>query len=444
MTKFIKGGNIMYINVYKLKEMPKEDYERIMKRSETETDSILEDVEKIIDKVKKDGDSALVEYTKKFENVTIYKDKIQVAPEEIKEAYTKVDKETIEAIKFLADNVKKFHLAQMPNKMWGMEISPGLVAGQTIIPLDRVGCYVPGGRGWFPSAVMMSVLPAKVAGVPEVIVCTPSAPDGTVPAGTLVACDVCGADIVYRIGGSQAIAAMTYGTQTIKKVDKISGPGSKWVLAAFKLVQGHVDIALPAGPGEGLIIADESANPEWAAADVCIQAEHGLDSAGVLVTHVKELAYAVQNKIKRHIERLDDYRRKFTVESLKKYGAIVVTDSLEESIKFANDYAVEHLEIMTKNPMHDMQKIKNAGGIYLGHYTPLSTGCFGSGPNHVLPTGRKAIVTGGLKTADFYKVVSYEYFSKEGLEFQKDAMVKLADYEGFPAHRNAILERFCK
>ncbi len=432
----------MYINIYQLKDMPKEDYERIMKRSEVETESVLEDVKKIINDVKERGDEALVEYTKKFEDVSICRDKIQVTPEEIEEAYSKVDKETIEAIKFLASNVKKFHLAQMPNKMWGMEISPGLVAGQIIIPLERVGCYVPGGRGWFPSAVMMSVLPAKVAGVPEVIVCTPSAPDGSVPAGTLIACDVCGADAVFRIGGSQAIAAMTYGTQTIKKVDKISGPGSKWVLAAFKLVQGQVEVALPAGPGEALIIADESANPEYAAADVCIQAEHGFDSTGVLVTHVKELAYAVKDKIGRHIERLDEYRKKFVIESLKKYGAIIITESLEESIEFANQYAVEHLEIMTKDPIHDMQKIKNAGGIYLGHYTPLSTGCFGSGPNHVLPTGRKAVVTGGLKTADFYKVVTYEYFSKEGLEFQKDAMVKLADYEGFPAHRNAILERF--
>jgi len=432
----------MYIKVYKLKEMSKEDYDRIMKRSEVETDYILEDVNNIISNVKERGDEALVEYAKKFENVTIYKDKIQVTPEEIKEAYNKVDRDTIEAIKFLANNVRKFHSAQMPNKMWGMEISPGLIAGQTIIPLNRVGCYVPGGRGWFPTAVLMSVLPAKIAGVPEVIVSTPSAPDGSVMAGTLVACDICGADAVFRIGGSQAIAAMAYGTQCIKKVDKITGPGSKWVLAAFKLLQGQVAIALPAGPGEGLIIADETANPEWVAADICIQVEHGLDSAAVLVTHIKELAYAVQNKIGRHIDRLSEYRKKFVIESLKKYGAIVITKSLEESINYANEYAVEHLEIMTKDPFHDMQKIKNAGGFYLGHYTPIATGCYASGPNHVLPTGRKAMITGGLKTADFYKTVTYEYFSKEGLEFQKDAMIKLADYEGFPAHRNSITERF--
>ncbi|HPU35462.1 MAG TPA: histidinol dehydrogenase [Bacillota bacterium] len=434
----------MYIRVYNLKDMEKADYERILKRSEVETDSIISDVARVIEDVKTRGDQALVDYTRQFEEVTINIDQIKVSPEEIKAAYEKVDEETIAAIRTLAGNVKRFHAAQMPNKMWSMEVSPGLIAGQIHIPLAKVGCYIPGGRGWFPSAVMMSVLPAKVAGVPEVIVCTPSAPDGFVPPGTLIACDICGADAVFRIGGSQAVAAMAHGTQTVPKVDKIVGPGSKWVLAAFKLLYGQVEIGTHAGPGEGLIIADESADPEYAAADICIQAEHGLDSAGVLVTHVKELAYAVQERIGRHIERLNDYRKNFVVESLKKYGAIIITDSLEESIAFANEYAVEHLEIMTKDPLHDMQKIKNAGGIYLGHYTPLSTGCFGSGPNHVLPTGRRAMVSGGLKTADFYKAVTFEYFSKEGLANLRDAMVKLADYEGFPAHGNAILERFAR
>lgn len=434
----------MYIQVYKLKEIPAADYARIIKRSETETETIMADVEKVIADIKAHGDSALVEYTKKFEEVTIYQDKIRVSREEIDEAYRKVDSDTIEAIKVLCGNVKRFHAAQMPNRMWSTEVSPGLVAGQVIIPLEKVGCYVPGGRGWFPSAVMMSVLPAKVAGVPNVYVCTPPAPDGAIPPGTLIACDVCGADEVFRVGGSQAVAAMAHGTQTIPKVDKIVGPGSKWVLAAFKLLYGQVEIGTLAGPGEGIVLADETANPEFAAADICIQAEHGLDSAGVLVTHVPALAYAVQEKIGRHIERLNDYRKNFVTESLKKYGAIILTDSLAESIAFVNEYAGEHLEIMTGEPLQDMQKIKNAGGIYLGHYTPLSTGCFGSGPNHVLPTGRKATVAGGLKTADFYKAVTFEYFSRDGLANLKDAMVKLADYEGFPAHGNAILERFAK
>jgi len=432
----------MYIQVYKLKEMPADDRARILKRSDTETESIMADVEKVIAGIKEHGDKALVEYTKKFEDVTIYEDKIKVTRAEIQEAYHKVDRETIGAIRVLADNVRRFHAAQMPNKMWSMEVSPGLVAGQVVIPLEKVGCYVPGGRGWFPSAVMMSVLPAKVAGVPNVYVCTPAASDGSIPPGTLIACDICGADAVFRVGGSQAVAAMAHGTQTIPKVDKIVGPGSKWVLAAFRLLYGQVEIGTLAGPGEGIILADETANPEYAAADICIQTEHGFDSAGVLVTHVPALAYAVQQKIGRHIEKLSEYRQAFVIESLRKYGAIILTESIEESIAFVNEYAGEHLEIMTGEPLHHMQKIKNAGGIYLGHYTPLSTGCFGSGPNHVLPTGRKATVSGGLKTADFYKAVTFEFFSREGLANLKDAMVKLADYEGFPAHGNAILERF--
>lgn len=432
----------MYIEVYKLKEMAQADYERIMKRSETETADILGAVQKVLDDVKTRGDAALIEYTKKFEDISI--EKVQVTPEEIKAAYNKVDSATIKAIETLAENVRKFHAAQLPRKMWSMELSPGLMAGQILIPLDKVGCYVPGGRGWFPSAVMMSVLPAKVAGVPEVVVCTPSDVDAQVPAGTLIACDVCGADKVFRVGGSQAVAAMAHGTESVPKVDKIVGPGSKWVLAAFKLLYGQVEIGTHAGPGEGIIVADETANAEFAAADICIQTEHGLDSAGILVTHVPELAYEVQKRIGRHIERLNDYRKAFVVESLRKYGAIILTESLEESIAYANAYAGEHLELMTRDPLHDMQKIKNAGGLYLGHYTPLSTGCFGSGPNHVLPTGRKAAVSGGLKTLDFVKDVTFEYFSKEGLEHLKDAMVKLADYEGFPAHGNAILERFAQ
>ncbi|NQS75637.1 MAG: histidinol dehydrogenase [Peptococcaceae bacterium] len=434
----------MYIQVYKLKEIPAEDYARILKRSETETDSILDDVQQVIDDIKVNGDQALVEYSKKFEDITISAEQIKVSRQEITAAYQKVDQKTVEAIKTLADNVKRFHAAQLPNKMWSTELSPGLVAGQVIIPLEKVGCYVPGGRGWFPSAVMMSVLPAKVAGVPQVYVCTPPAPGGEIPPGTLIACDICGADGVFRLGGSQAIAAMAHGTQTVPQVDKIVGPGSQYVLAAYKLLYGQVEIGTLAGPGEGIILADESANPEFAAADICIQAEHGLDSTGVLVTHVPTLAYEVQKKVSRHIERLNDYRKNFVVQSLKKYGAIILTDSLQESIDFVNKYAGEHLEIMTAEPLQDMQKIKNAGGMYLGHYTPLSTGCFGSGPNHVLPTSRKAVVAGGLKTADFYKAVTFEYFSRDGLANLKDAMVKLAEYEGFPAHANAILERFTK
>jgi histidinol dehydrogenase len=430
------------IKIYRLSEMSARDRERILKRGLVEAESVMQEVHEIIENVRKRGDKALVEYTKKFESIDIPLDGIRVSPGEIKEAYQLVEPRVVTAIQTLTNNVRRFHEAQAPRKMWSMEISPGLIGGQIYIPIERVGCYVPGGRGWFPSAVMMSVCPAKAAGVDRVVICTPASAGGKVNPGTLAACDIAGADEVYRVGGAHAIAAMAFGTETISRVFKITGPGSKWVLAAFRLLQGQVAIGTHAGPGEGLILADESANPSYVAADIIIQAEHGVDSAGVLVTSSERLARQVQELIGSHVEILDDQHGHFVRESLRKYGALVVTGSHEESIAFANEYAVEHLEIQTRDPMHDMLKIRNAGGIYLGHHTPLSTGCFGSGPNHVLPTGRQAVVEGGLSTAHFQKAVSFEYFSEEGLAHLKEAMTVLADYEGFPAHRNAILERF--
>jgi histidinol dehydrogenase len=235
---------------------------------------------------------------------------------------------------------------------------------------------------------------------------------------------------------------MALGTKSVPKVHKVTGPGSKWVLAAFRQLQGEVAVGTQAGPGEGLILADETARPDNVAADMIIQAEHGTDSTGVLVTASRKLAEEVQRRIGAHIEALDEQHREFVIESLRKYGAIIVTDTHQEAIDFANEYAVEHLEIQTRDVMHDLMKIRNAGGIYLGNYTPLSCGCFGSGPNHVLPTARQAFVEGGLATMHFLKAVSFEYFSKEGLAHLKQAMTDLANYEGFPAHRDAILERF--
>jgi histidinol dehydrogenase len=431
-----------YAKLYRLKEIPPQERNRIITRSFVETESELGKVEKIIENVRERGDEALIEYAKEFEKVSLKQDQLQVTPAEIRQAYERVDRRVVEAINVLSGNIKRFHEAQMPKRIWSMEISPGLIGGQIFIPIEKVGSYVPGGRGWFPSAVMMSVIPAKVAGVPEVVVCTPASPDGRINPAVLVACDITKADKVYKVGGAQAIAAMALGTKTVPKVHKVTGPGSKWVLAAFRLLQSEVAVGTQAGPGEALILADDSANPDFVAADMIIQAEHGTDSTGVLVTASPKLAQEVQRRLGEHIEKLDEQHKSFVVESLCKYGAIVVTDSHEEAIAFVNEYAVEHLEIQTRDVMHDLLKIKNAGGIYLGDYTPLSCGCFGSGPNHVLPTARKAFVEGGLSTGHFLKAVSFEHFSKEGLELLKKAMVDLADYEGFPAHRDAILSRF--
>jgi len=430
------------IKLYFLDKLPPEDRKRILARGSVETESVGKTVQEIIDNVRRRGDEALAEYAKKFDKVDVSADGLQVTGKEIEAAYGMVDKKVVKAIETLSGNIRRFHQAQLPQRMWSMEISPGLIGGQVFIPLEKAGSYVPGGRGWFPSSVMMSVIPAKVAGVPEVVVCTPPMPDGKVNPGVLVACDITGADKVFRISGAQSIAAMALGTRSVPKVHKVTGPGSKWVLSAFRLLQGEVAVGTQAGPGEGLILADGTANPEHVAADLIIQAEHGTDSTGVLVTESRELAEEVQRLIGRHIAELDETHRTFVTESLSKYGAIIVTGTHQEAIDFANEYAVEHLEIQTKDVMHDLLKIKNAGGIYLGDYTPLSCGCFGSGPNHVLPTARQAFVEGGLSTMHFLKAVSFEYFSKEGLTDLKQAMVDLADYEGFPAHRNAILERF--
>ncbi|MEW5815950.1 MAG: histidinol dehydrogenase [Spirochaetota bacterium] len=436
------SNNKEYIKLYRLKELSKQEKSRIIARSFVETESVIDIVKGIIENVRQRGDDALLEYTKEFEKVHLTQEQIEVTPKEIQEAYDLVDQKIIDSLNTLTANIRRFHEAQMPRKKWAMEISPGLIGGQVFIPIEKVGSYVPGGRGWFPSAVMMSVIPAKVAGVPEVVVCTPSAPNGKINPAVLVACDITHADRIFKIGGAQAIAAMALGTQTIPRVYKVTGPGSKWVLAAFRLLQSEVAVGTQAGPGEGLIIADDSANPSYVAADLIIQAEHGTDSTGVLVTASNTLAKEVQKRIGLHIEKLDDQHKYFVTESLRKYGAIIVTDTHEEAIEFANEYAVEHLEIQTKDVMHDMLKIKNAGGIYLGDYTPLSCGCFGSGPNHVLPTAGKAYVEGGLSTQHFLKAVSFEYFSKEGLSYLRNVMVDLANYEGFPAHRDAILVRF--
>jgi histidinol dehydrogenase len=432
-----------YVKLYSLSKLSEQDRKRILARSSMETESVMSDVEQIIANVRERGDDALVEYSQKFDHVHLEKQHIQVTAGEIKEAYQNVEQKVIDAIVTLTGNIKRFHEAQLPKKMmWSMEISPGLTGGQVFIPIEKVGSYVPGGRGWFPSAVMMSVIPAKVAGVPEVIVCTPPSSNGTINPAVLVACDITGADKVYKVGGAQAIAAMALGTETIPKVYKLTGPGSKWVLAAFRLLQSEVAVGTLAGPGEGLILADDSANPDYVAADMIIQAEHGTDSTGVLVTSSAALGREVLERIGRHIEKLDAQHKEFVTESLRKYGAIIIADNHEQAIEFVNKYAVEHLEIHTKDVMHDLKKIQNAGGIYLGNYTPLSCGCFGSGPNHVLPTARRAYMEGGLSTNHFLKAVSFEQFSKEGLNYLKKAMVDLADYEGFPAHRDAILERF--
>ena len=429
------------IEIYTLKTMSAADRTRIMERAQQEINEIYPQVRRVIDDVRQHGDAALFKYMEEFDGVKLDAATVKVSRKEVEDAYKLIDATLLESLKILHQQVQRFHDLQQPQE-WMTELSPGLLAGQMIVPLEIVGCYSPGGRGWFPSTMFMNACPAVAAGVKRIIMCTPPSKDGTINPGALVAADLAGVQEIYKLSGAQAIAAMAYGTESVPQVLKITGPGSAWVVAAKSLVKNDVGIGVEAGPGEGLVIADEAASPEFVASDIIIQAEHGNDSAGLCVTNSRVLAEKTQQLVNEYTAELPEYRRNFVTTSLKKYGAIIVVDTMEEAFDFANEYGVEHLEIQTKNPLQDMKKVKNAGGMYIGAYAPLSAGCFCSGPNHTLPTSKAGRIRGGLNTEDFLKKITFEYPTREGLEHLKDAMVSLADYEGFPAHRNAILRRF--
>ena len=429
------------IEIYTLKTMSAADRTRIMERAQQEINEIYPQVRRVIDDVRQHGDAALFKYMEEFDGVKLDAATVKVSRKEVEDAYKLIDATLLESLKILHQQVQRFHDLQKPQE-WMTELSPGLLAGQMIVPLEIVGCYSPGGRGWFPSTMFMNACPAVAAGVKRIIMCTPPSKDGTINPGALVAADIAGVQEIYKLSGAQAIAAMAYGTESVPQVLKITGPGSAWVVAAKSLVKNDVGIGVEAGPGEGLVIADEAASPEFVASDIIIQAEHGNDSAGLCVTNSRVLAEKAQQFVNEYTAELPEYRRNFVTTSLKKYGAIIVVDTMDEAFDFANEYGVEHLEIQTKNPLQDMKKVKNAGGMYIGAYAPLSAGCFCSGPNHTLPTSKAGRIRGGLNTEDFLKKITFEYPTREGLEHLKDAMVSLADYEGFPAHRNAILRRF--
>lgn len=422
--------------------MPQKDKERIMNRAESEVTAILPQIRTILDDIKKGGNRSVLEYMERFDKVTFTPETMRVTQKEIQEAYKKVSPDLLESLKTLYRQVQKFHDLQRPND-WFTELSPGLIAGQTIIPLETVGCYTPAGRGWFPSTVFMNACPARSAGVKKIVMCCPPEKDGSMNPGALVAMDLVGVDEIYKLAGAQAIAAMGFGTETISECDVVVGPGSAWVVGAKMILREcGKSIGVVAGPGECLVLADETANPLYVASDMIIQTEHGYDSAGVLVAPSMDFAKEVQQNVNTFVDELPDYRKDFSIVSLKKYGAIIVVDSLDEGIEFVNDYVVEHLEVCTKDPLQTMKRIKNTGAFYLGNYAPMSAGCFCSGPNHVLPTAKYGRIRGGLNTEDFFKRVTFEYPSKEGLARLEKAMTTLSDYETFYAHGNAIRRRF--
>ena len=417
----------------------KETANDLIKRSQADISEVLNIVSDILKDVKENQDEAVKRYTAKFDKAEL--DDLQVSKDEIKEAYDNLDKNLIEALKRASANIEKFHKAQIPEE-WFMEVNTGITAGQIIRPINSVGCYIPGGRAAYPSSILMEVIPAKIAGVERIICCTPPGADGKIMDAILVAADLAGADEIYKCGGSQAIAAMAYGTESIEKVEKIVGPGNVFVTGAKKLVYGDVDIEFPAGPSEVLILCDNTAIPEYLAHDFLSQAEHDPNASCFLVTDDEEIADNAKDLIEEFAKEAQ--RREIIEESLEKHGHIILCENMEDAIDFTNTYAPEHLIISTADDKAVLDKIKNAGSIFLGKYSPVAAGDYGSGTNHVLPTGGGAKMYSGLSTEAFLKKPTVQTLTREGIEELSKTVIPIAEYEGFYAHANSVKVRLDK
>lgn len=413
--------------------------EDLLKRSPNNYDSYTEAVNEVIQTVKRDGDAAVFDYTKRFDGVEINASGIRVTDEEIKEAYQLVDSDLLTVIRKALVNIESYHAKQRQTS-WFDSTPNGTILGQKVTPLEKVGVYVPGGKAVYPSSVLMNIMPAKVAGVSRIIMTTPPGKDGKVNPSTLVAAKEAGADEIYKVGGAQAIAALAFGTESIPKVDKIVGPGNIYVALAKKAVFGYVSIDSVAGPSEILVIADETANPRFVAADLLSQAEHDELASAVLVTTSEELAKKVSEEVDGFVSVLS--RKEILEKSLENYGYILLVKDLVEAVDVANEIASEHLEIMTKDPFTVMTKIQNAGAIFIGEYSSEPLGDYFAGPNHVLPTNGTAKFFSPLSVDDFIKKSSIISYSKEALEPIHKDIIKFAEAEQLTAHANSIKVRF--
>ncbi|MFA9375673.1 MAG: histidinol dehydrogenase [Lachnotalea sp.] len=428
------------MRIIKLDENSKKNLlEDLLKRSPNNYDSYNDAVNEIIDTVKKEGDQAIFDYTKRFDGASINADNIKVTKEEIEEAYTLVDQDLLDVIRKALVNIESYH-AKQRQYSWFDSSPNGTILGQKVTPLENVGVYVPGGKAVYPSSVLMNIMPAKVAGVSKIVMMTPPGKDGKVNPSTLVAANEAGADEIYKVGGAQAIAALAFGTQSIPKVDKIVGPGNIYVALAKKSVYGYVNIDSIAGPSEILVIADETANPRFVAADLLSQAEHDELASAILVTTSEELANKVSIEVDQFVEQLS--RKAILEKSLENYGYILIVNDLQEAIDVANEIASEHLEIVTKDPFTVMTKIKNAGAIFIGEYSCEPLGDYFAGPNHVLPTNGTAKFFSPLSVDDFIKKSSIISYSKEALEPIHKDIIKFAEAEQLTAHANSIKVRF--
>ena len=437
----------MSINFYIWKDIDEATKSRIFKRAQADIDSVIELVKPIIEDVRDHGDEALKRCAAKFEKAEI--SSIAATPEEFDEAEKLLDEELKTAIQHCIRNVHKFHEEQMRRAQkdahWMIEIEPGVYAGEQISPIDSVGLYVPRGKGAFPSALYMLAVPAVIAGVPNIAVVSPPTPEGKTDAATLYTAKLCGISQVYKAGGAQGIAALAYGTESVPAVKKVLGPGSPFVAAAKRILSDIMDPGMPAGPSESIVLADESANPHNTIYDILNEAEHGEDSAALLITHNKALADYVNKHMPDIIEALPEPRRTICRKVMRAgqngYGGIILTENLEQSLAVANEYAAEHLHLKIKNGEEISRKIKHAGEILIGEYTPSSLGNYGIGVNHVLPTGGWAHTYSCTSVWDFLKRTSISRCTREGLESLQKSVLTLTDYEDFPAHGEVLRQR---
>lgn len=421
------------------KETTKDILEDLLKRSPNNYGNYEAAVAEILDKIRSEGDSALFAYTREFDKTEITKETIRVTEEEIREAYDAVDPALVDVIRKALVNIRDYHERQKQNS-WFTSSEEGTMLGQKVTPLQRVGVYVPGGKAVYPSSVLMNIVPAKVAGVDRIVMTTPPGKDGKVNPSTLVAAREAGADEIYKAGGAQAVGALAYGTESIPKVDKIVGPGNIFVALAKKAVYGHVSIDSIAGPSEILILADDSANPRFVAADLLSQAEHDELASAILITTSRKLAEKVSYEVEEFVKVLS--RREIIQKSLDNFGYILIAENMDEAIDAANAIASEHMEIVTKNPFEVMLKVRNAGAIFIGEYSSEPLGDYFAGPNHVLPTNGTAKFFSPLSVDDFVKKSSIVYYSREALEKIHKDIEQFASSEQLTAHANSIAVRF--
>lgn len=421
------------------KQTTKDILENLLKRSPGQYGSYEAAVKEILEKVREEGDRALFAYTKKFDRAEITEQNVQVTEEEIREAYEAVDPDLVDVIRKSLVNIRSYHEKQKQNS-WFTSSEDGTMLGQKVTPLEKVGVYVPGGKAVYPSSVLMNIVPAKVAGVDRIIMTTPPGPDGKVNPSTLVAAKEAGADEIYKAGGAQAVAALAYGTESIPKVDKVVGPGNIFVALAKKAVYGHVSIDSIAGPSEILVLADDSANPRFVAADLLSQAEHDELASAILITTSRELAEKVSSEVDEFVKKLS--RKDIIQKSLDQFGYILLAETMDQAVEAANAIASEHMEIVTRNPFEVMMKVRNAGAIFIGEYSSEPLGDYFAGPNHVLPTNGTAKFFSPLSVDDFIKKSSIVYYSRKALKKIHKDVEQFAASEQLTAHANSIAVRF--